>query len=134
MGVHLELLGIATCGRVLADLLVILLEGGKVLAGLGELALLHTLTDIPVDEGTLGVHKIELVVKTSPGFGNGSGVGQHADGTGYLGNITVGNNSGSLVVDTNLETSRAPVNELNGSLGLDGSNSSVAKVMEKKKY
>merc|ERR1719183_1414498 len=45
-----------------ADLLVILLEGGKILTTLGELTLLHTLTDIPVDEGTLGVHKIELVV------------------------------------------------------------------------
>jgi hypothetical protein len=30
-----------------------------------------------------------------------------------------------LIVDTDLETSRAPVNELNGSLGLDGSNSGV---------
>ena len=37
------------------DLLVVLLEGGKVLTGLGELALLHALADVPVDERTLGV-------------------------------------------------------------------------------
>merc|ERR1712166_453827 len=29
---------------------------------LGELTLLHTFPDVPMDEGTLGVHKIELVV------------------------------------------------------------------------
>ena len=36
-----------------SDLLVILLKGGKILTGLGELSLLHTLSDVPVDEGTL---------------------------------------------------------------------------------
>jgi len=30
-----------------------------------------------------------------------------------------------LVVDTSLETSGAPINELNGSLGLDGGNSGI---------
>merc|ERR1712139_762754 len=45
-----------------ADLLVVLLEGRKVLTGLGELTLLHTLPDVPVHEGALGVHEIELVV------------------------------------------------------------------------
>merc|ERR1719230_2141552 len=35
---------------LLAVLLVVLLEGGEVLAGLGELALLHALADVPVDE------------------------------------------------------------------------------------
>ena len=49
-------------GRVDADLLVVLFEDGKVLAGLRELAFLHTFTDIPVDEGTLRVHEVELVV------------------------------------------------------------------------
>ena len=44
-----------TLGGLGSDLLVILLEGGKVLAGLGELALLHALTDVPVHEGALGV-------------------------------------------------------------------------------
>ena len=35
-----------------------------------------------------------------------------------------GNNGGRLVVDS-AETGRGPVNELNGSLGLDGGNGSV---------
>ena len=34
-----------------ADLLVVLLEGGKILTRLGELALLHALAHIPVHEG-----------------------------------------------------------------------------------
>ena len=33
-------------------------ECGQVLAGLGELALLHALADVPVDEGALGVHEV----------------------------------------------------------------------------
>eukprot|EP00325_Prymnesiales_sp_UTEX-LB-985_P000608 CAMPEP_0174697800 /NCGR_PEP_ID=MMETSP1094-20130205/3563_1 /TAXON_ID=156173 /ORGANISM="Chrysochromulina brevifilum, Strain UTEX LB 985" /LENGTH=79 /DNA_ID=CAMNT_0015894853 /DNA_START=222 /DNA_END=457 /DNA_ORIENTATION=+ len=45
-----------------ADLLVVLLKRRKVLAGLRELALLHALADIPVHEGALGVHEVELVV------------------------------------------------------------------------
>merc|ERR1719261_395562 len=49
-------------GGLGADLLEVLLEGREVLAGLGELALLHALTDVPVDEGALGVHEVELVV------------------------------------------------------------------------
>ena len=40
------------------------LEGGKILTGLGELSLLHALSDVPVHESTLGVHKIELVVNS----------------------------------------------------------------------
>jgi len=58
-------------GGVDAHLLVVLLEGGQILASLGELALLHALTHVPVDEGPLGVHQIELVVQTGPGLGDG---------------------------------------------------------------
>ena len=65
-------------GRVNANLLVVLLQGSQVLTGLGEFTFLHTLTDVPMDEGTLGVKEIELVVKTAPGTRDGSGVGQHA--------------------------------------------------------
>jgi hypothetical protein len=39
--------------------------------------------------------------------------------------ITTRNNGRRLVVDTTLETSRTPINELNSSLGLDGCNSRV---------
>ena len=78
-----------------------------------------------MDEGTLCVHKIELVVKTSPGLSDGGSVGQHADGTLNLGQVTTGDDGWGLVVDTDLESSGAPVNELNGTLGLDGSNGGV---------
>merc|ERR1711968_95151 len=102
------------------DLLVVLLEGGKILATLGELTLLHTLTDIPVDEGTLGVHKIELVVHASEHLGDGGGVGDHAASTLHLGEITTGHHGWWLVVNTALEASWAPVHKLDGTLGLDG--------------
>merc|ERR1712020_341604 len=65
------------------------------------------------------------MIKTSPSLSNGSGVGQHADGTLYLGEVTARNNGWGLVIDTNLETSGTPVNELDGAFGLDGGNGSV---------
>jgi len=78
-----------------------------------------------VDEGTLGVHKVELVVKAGEDLSNGSGVGNHAHSALDLGEVTSGDDSGGLVVDSALETSGAPVNKLDGPLGLDGCNSSV---------
>ena len=114
-----------TFGGLNTDLLVILLEGGKILTGLGELTFLHTLTDVPVDEGTLGVHEIELVVDSGEHLSDGSGVGDHADGSHDLGEITTRHNGRRLVVDTALETSGAPVDELDGSLGLDGGDGGV---------
>merc|ERR1719414_1897464 len=106
--------------RVDTDLFVILLQGSKILTSLREFTFLHTLTDVPVDEGALGVHKIKLVIKTSPGLSNGGGVAQHAHGTLHLGQVTTGDDSWWLVVDAHLETSWTPVDELDGTLGLDG--------------
>jgi len=42
-----------------------------------------------------------------------------------LGQVSTGDNGRRLIVDTDLETSWAPVNELDGTLGLDGGNGSV---------
>jgi hypothetical protein len=78
-----------------------------------------------VDKGTLGVHEIELVGEGRPGLGDSSGVGKHADSAINLGKIAVGNHLRWLVANTNLETSWAPVDELDGALGLEGSNSTV---------
>ena len=78
-----------------------------------------------MDEGTLGVHEIELVVKTSPSLGDGGGVGKHADGALDLGEISTGDDGRGLVVDTDLEASGAPVDKLDGTLGLDGSDGGV---------
>merc|ERR1719271_641409 len=114
-----------TLGSLGRDFLVVLLESSKVLTGLGELTLLHTLTDVPVDEGTLGVHKIELVVHASEHLGNGGGVGDHAAGALHLGEVTTRDHGWWLVVDTALETGRAPVDELDGALGLDGGDGGV---------
>merc|ERR1711934_771784 len=123
---RLELITIALLlsfafGGLDSDLLVILLEGGQILTGLGELSLLHTLSDVPMDEGTLGVHKIELVIDTGEGLGDGGGVGNHAHGSLHTGKITSRHSGRRLVVDTALEAGRAPVDELHSSLGLDGS-------------
>jgi len=114
-----------TFGGLDTDFLVVLLESGEILTGLGELSFFHTLTDVPVDEGSLGVHKIELVINAGEDLSDGSGVGDHADGAHNLGEITTWDNSWWLVVDTALEASWAPVDELDGSLGLDGGNGGV---------
>merc|ERR1712062_703076 len=114
-----------TFGGLDTDLFVILLEGSEILTSLRELTFLHTLTDVPMDEGTLGVHKIEFVINAGEDLSDGSGVGDHADGAHNLGEITTGHNSGGLVVDTALEASGAPVDELDGPLGLDGGDSGV---------
>lgn len=114
-----------TFHRVHSNLFVVLLQGSQILTGFAELSLLHTLTDIPVNESTLSVHQVKLVVESGPGFSDGSGVRQHAYGTLDLGKITTRHNSRGLVVDTDLETSRTPVHKLNCPLGLDGGNSSI---------
>merc|ERR1719326_2610061 len=112
-------------GGLGTDLLVVLLKGGKILTGLGELTFLHTLTDVPVHEGTLGIHEVELVVNARQSFGHSGGVGNHGAGAHDLGEIATRHHSGWLVVDTALETGRTPVHELDRALGLDGSNSGV---------
>jgi len=108
-----------------SDLFVVLLQSSQIFSGLREFSLFHTFTDIPVNKRSLGVHKIELVVKSSPGLSNGGGVAQHANGSLDLGQISAWNDGWWLVIDTDLETGWAPVNKLNGSLGLDGGDSGV---------
>merc|ERR1719231_517945 len=126
--VHLVLLALLLAlalGRLGADLLVVLLEGREVLTGLGELTLLHALTDVPVHEGALGVHQVELVVQAGPRLGDGRGVGQHAHGALHLGEVATRHDGRRLVVDADLEAGRAPVDELDGPLGLDGGDRGV---------
>merc|ERR550539_591471 len=106
--------------RVETDLLVVLLESSEVLPGLGELSLLHALPDVPMDEGPLGVHQVELVVQPSPSLSDGGGVGEHADSSWGFGQIPSRDDGWRLVVDANLEAGGTPVNELDAPLGLDG--------------
>jgi hypothetical protein len=78
-----------------------------------------------MDEGSLGVHEIELVIDSGEDLSDGGRVGDHADGSHDLGEITTWDNGWWLIVDTTLESSWAPVDELDGSLGLDGGDGSV---------
>merc|ERR1711920_939998 len=107
-------------GSLDANLLVVLLEGGEVLAGLGELALLHPLADVPVDKGPLGVHEVELVVDPREDLCDGGGVADHAARAHDLGQVTPRHHGRRLVVDATLETSGAPVYKLDRALGLNG--------------
>jgi hypothetical protein len=75
-----------------------------------------------MDESTFGIHKIEFVINTGEDFSNGSRVGDHTYGSHDLSKITSGYYGRRLIVDSNLESGGAPVDELDGSLGLDGSN------------
>mmetsp|Transcript_9182 Transcript_9182/g.18520 ORF Transcript_9182/g.18520 Transcript_9182/m.18520 type:complete len:581 (-) Transcript_9182:2-1744(-) len=121
----LALLLALALSRFRPDFLVILLESRQVLAGLGELALLHALADVPVDERALGVHKIELVVNARVELCDGRGVGHHRDGTHDLGEVATRDHGRRLVVDAALEAGRAPVDELDGALRLDGGDGGV---------
>nr|CAB3461412.1 unnamed protein product [Digitaria exilis] len=123
--VLVALVTLITIVELSANLLIVLLESSKVLTGLRELTLLHALTDVPVNEGTLGVHEVELVVNAGEHLHHAGGVGDHAHGALHLGKITTRHHAGGLVVDTALEPSRAPVHELDGALGLDGGHSGV---------
>ena len=58
-----------------------------------------------MDKGTLSVHYIELVVNAGEHLCDGSGVGDHAHGALYLGEVTTGHHGRGLVVDTVLEAS-----------------------------
>ena len=78
-----------------------------------------------MDESSLGIHKIELVIESSPGLSNSSCVRKHADSALNLSKIAARNNSWWLVVDSNFEASWAPVDELDGSFGLDLSDGRV---------
>ena len=115
----LGVLGIGV-GRVHADLFVVLLESGEVLARLHELALLHALAHIPVHERSLRIHEVELLVEASPRFGNRRRVAQHAHGTLHFGQVAAGHGRRRLIVEADLEAGRTPVDELDGLLGLDG--------------
>jgi len=78
-----------------------------------------------MDEGTLGVHKIELVIDAGEDLSDGRGVGDHAHSTHNLGQVTTWDNSWWLVIDTAFETSWAPVDKLDSSFGFDSSNRSI---------
>ena len=70
-------------------------------------------------EGALAVHEVELVRERRPGLGDGGRVGEHADGAVDLGEVAVWHHLWWLVADSDLEAGWAPVDELDGALGLE---------------
>jgi len=78
-----------------------------------------------VDEGTLGLHQVELVVDAAEHFSDGGRVRDHAHCAHHLGQVTSRHHGGGLLVDAALEAGGAPVHELDGPLGLDGGHRGV---------
>merc|ERR1719470_688113 len=105
-------------GRFNTNFFVVLLKGGQVFTSFREFTFFHTLTDVPVDECSLGIHQVKLVVNAAEHLGDRGGVGNHAHGTHHLGQVTSGHHGGWLVVDTTLEPGGGPVHELDRTLGL----------------
>merc|ERR1719326_1710051 len=106
------LLGLLIRGSVGEDIQVVLLEESKILTGLRELTLLHTLTDVPVDEGALGVHEVELGNETLlEDSADGNVVSDHADVTRGVGHVVSLDGLWGLIVKTDLESGGAPLDE-----------------------
>ncbi|KAF1785650.1 hypothetical protein GQ600_410 [Phytophthora cactorum] len=118
---HLVLI-LGSLGRYL---LVVLLQSSKVLTSLRELSFLHTLTDVPVNERTLRVHQVELVVDTREHLGDSTCIRDHAHSTLHTSQITTRHNRRGLVINATFETRGAPVHELDSALGLDGGHRGV---------
>lgn len=76
-------------------------------------------------EGTLRVKEVEFVVETAPGGRDGGRVGQHTHATSDLGQVTAGNVGRGFIADAELETSGAPVDKLDGALGLNDTDGGV---------
>ena len=87
-----------------------------------------------MNKSSLGIHKIKLMVQTSPSFSNSCSVWQHANCAWHLGQISTGNNSWRLVVDTDFETSWTPIYKLDASLGLDLGCKRIVMKDKKKRY
>ena len=55
-----------------------------------------------MDESSLGVHEIELVVESGPSLSDGSRVGEHAHGARHLREVSARHHGRGLVVDSDL--------------------------------
>jgi len=73
-----------------------------------------------VDEGSLGLHQVEFVVDAGEHLCDGGGVGNHAYRAHDFSQVSSRDDGWRLLVDAALEAGRAPVDELDGALGLDG--------------
>ena len=123
-----------TVGGVGGNFFVISFQRSKILASLGKFAFLHALADVPVHESSLGVHEVELVGQRGPCLRYCGGVGQDAAGEVSFGQrlmndylhstvdlceVTIWHHLRRLEADANLESGWAPVDKLDGLLGLE---------------
>ncbi|KAF4404118.1 hypothetical protein G4B88_014574 [Cannabis sativa] len=123
--VLLAIITIVTLSRLSTHFFIILLKSSKVLTSLGELTFLHALTHVPVNKSSLSIHEIKLVVNPGEHFSHTGRVRDHTNSSLDLGQVTSRNHSGGLVIDTALESSWAPIDELNCPLGLDSGHCGV---------
>lgn len=72
------------------------------------------------------VQQIELAIEPAPGRSDGGGVGEHAKGARNLGEVSIGDDGGRLVADSELEAGGAPVDELDSALVLWTSEAGVS--------
>merc|ERR1711881_787185 len=117
---ELLILGLLVAAALGEHIQVVLLEEAQVLAGLGELPLFHTLTDIPVDERALRVHQVELGNQAlAEDAADGDVVGDHDHVARGVGDVVPLDPDRGLVVEANLETGGAPVDKGDLVVGLD---------------
>jgi hypothetical protein len=76
-------------------------------------------------EGSLGIHEVELVIDSGENFSDCSRVGDHANGSYDLSEVTTWNHSWWLVVDSTLKATWCPIDKLDCSLRLNGSNCGI---------
>merc|ERR1719216_453315 len=117
---ELLVLGLLVAAALGEDVRVVLLEEAQVLAGLGELTLLHTLADVPVHEGALRVHQVKLGDEAlAEHAADGDVVRDHDDVPRGVGDVVALDADRGLVVQADLETGGAPVDEGDLVVGLD---------------
>merc|ERR1712130_734822 len=76
--VTVPLLFALSLGSLDADLLVVLLQGCEIFARFREFTFFHPLTNVVVNERTLGVYQVELVVNARHDLGDRRAVRDHA--------------------------------------------------------
>ena len=69
-----------------------------------------------MNKSAFGIHQVELVIESRPGFSDRSCITQHANRSANFGKIPRGHCHRWLVIDTHFETGRTPVDELNRAL------------------
>lgn len=105
--------------RLLLSFLVVFLQTGKVFLDFIKHGFFQAIAHKPMSEGLLLQHRIELVVQSLENSWNGSWVGQHAQRSFLLSNISIREHTVGLIRYADSKASRAPIDKLNGSLGLN---------------